>query len=165
MRRPVLSRARGLRIAAAIAIGLTAGAIGYWTGAGSGTATTTLDNPQELSLTPGTPGNQVWPGASSDVATVASNPNPYTVQISSISLDTDQGTGGFAVDAGHSGCDPSTLGFTTQNNGGSGWTVPAMVDATPGSLSIAMPDALAMGASAADACQGADFTIYLVAVV
>jgi hypothetical protein len=165
MMRAVRSHARGLTVAAAIVAGLIAGAVGYWTGAGAGSAATTLDNPQALTLVPGNPSTQVSPGAGSDVATVVSNPNPYQVQISSISLDTGQGTGGFGVDGPHSGCDLATLGFTTQTNGGSGWTVPAMVDATPGSLSISMAGALTMGTGASDACQGGSFTVHLTAVV
>jgi hypothetical protein len=52
----------------------------------------------------------------------------------------------------------SALGFTTQTNGGAGWTVPA---GSPGSLSIAMPGALTMTAGASNACQGATFTVHL----
>jgi hypothetical protein len=156
---------KALLIAATIVLGLTAGAAGYWTGSGSGTATTTLPNPQALTMSPGTPATLISPGGTAAVAAIVSNPNPYTVQISSISLDTAQGTGGFAVDGSHSGCGLSTLGFTTQTNGGSGWTVPAKVGATPGSLTISMSGALTMGSGAADACQGASFTVYLSAVV
>jgi hypothetical protein len=152
-------------VAAAILVVLVAVALAYWTGAGSGAGTTTLDNPQALTLSPGTPSTNVSPGASAAVATVASNPNLYTVHITSISLDTAQGTGGFAVDGGHSGCVLSTLGFTTQTNGGSGWTVPAKVGSTNGSLSIQMTSALTMSAGAADACQGASFTVHLAAAV
>jgi hypothetical protein len=165
MSRLTSGRALGLILAAAIVFALVAAALSYWTAPGSGTATTTLPDPQALTLSPGTPGTQVSPGASAAVAAVASNPNPYQVQISSISLDTGQGTGGFGVDVGHSGCGLSTLGFSTQTNGGSGWTVPAKVGATPGSLSIAMPGSLTMGVGASDACQGATFTVYLAAVV
>ena len=31
------------------------------------------------------------------------NPNPASVRVGSLSLDTSQGTGGFAVDGAHSG--------------------------------------------------------------
>jgi len=164
--KPVIRiRARGVAIAATILIAFAASAIGYWSGAGSGSASTTLANPQVLTLSPGSPSTQVSPGATAAVATVASNPNPYTVQISSIALDTGQGTGGFAVDGGHSGCGLGTLGFPTQTNGGGGWTVPAKVGGTPGSLSIPMAGALTMSAGAADACQGATFTVYLAAAI
>ena len=92
--------------------------------------------------------------------TVVSNPNPYPVEISSISLDVGQGSSGFDVDAGHAGCVPM-LDFTAQTNGGDGWTVPAKAGSTPGALSIEMPDALTMGLGASNDCQGAAFTVYL----
>lgn len=78
-------------------------------------------------------------------------------------LDTSQGTGGLAVDTSHSGCGLATLSFTTQTNGGVGWTIPAKVGAVDGTLPITLANALAMSTSAANACQGASFTVYLVA--
>ena len=144
-----------------LAVCLIAGAIGYWSAVGAGIATTTADNPESLVLNEGSPETQISPGRSAGVAALATNPNPYEVRISSISLDAGRGTGGFEVDPGHAGCDPAVLSFSPQNNGGGGWTVPAMEGSTPGSLVIEMPDALAMSSSAADACQGAALTVYL----
>jgi hypothetical protein len=60
------------------------------------------------------------------------------------------------VDAAHPGCVVSTLSFTTQTNGGAGWTVPGN-----GSLPLTLASALSMSTSAANACQGATFTVYL----
>ena len=48
-------------------------------------------------------------------------------------------------------------------NGSSGWDVPAKVGAVNGTLLVTLSNALSMAASAADACQGATFTVYLVA--
>jgi hypothetical protein len=164
MRGFAFRRSKGLIVATAIFIALVAAAIPYWTGGGSGTASATLDNPQVITLSAGTPSDEASPGETAEVAAVATNPNPYTVHISSISLDTARGTGGFDVDAGHSGCNVSALSFATQTNGGVGWTVPARVGMTNGSLSIAMNGSLTMSVGAANACQGASFTVYLVAV-
>jgi hypothetical protein len=162
------SRTRILAIVAIASIaaiaGIAAGAFGYWTGAGSGTGTTTLQTSQALALSPGTPSTQISPGRIGGVATVASNPNPYPVKISAISLDAGQGSSGFGVDAGHSGCVPM-FDFTVQTNGGDGWTVPAKAGSTPGELLIEMPAALSMGTGASNACQGAAFTVHLVGVV
>lgn len=163
MIRGIRPPARLLKIAAPIALALCAVAVAYWTGTGTGSATTTLGNPLAVTLSPGTPDTQLSPDAAAAVATVASNPNPYPVHINSISLDTAQGTSGFGVDAGHPDCDLSTLEFQSPVNGSPGWTVPAMVGSTPGSLSIEM-DGLTMSADASNACQGANFTVYLVAV-
>jgi hypothetical protein len=82
----------------------------------------------------------------------------------SFALDPSQGTGGFSVDAGHAGCAVATLTFTTQTNGGAGWTVPGRIGAVDGTLAVTLTQALAMGSSAEAACQGASFTIYLMAV-
>jgi hypothetical protein len=163
MIRAIRHPARVLKIAAPIALVICAAAVAYWSAAGTGTAQTTLDNPQAVTLSAGTPGVQLAPNVAASVATVASNPNPYAVQINSISLDTAEGTNGFGVDAGHAGCDLSTLSFATPKNGGQGWTVPPKVGSTPGSLPIDMEQILTMSASASDACQGASFTVYLVA--
>jgi hypothetical protein len=91
------------------------------------------------------------------------NPNRSPVRIGSLSLNTSQGTGGFAVDAGHAGCSVAVLSFTTQTNLGTGWTVPGKVGAVNGSLSITLTAALAMSTAAANACQGATFTVFLAA--
>ena len=90
-----------------------------------------------------------------------SNPNTFPVQVPSLVLDTTQGSGGFAVDGAHSGCGLGTLSFTTQTNGGAGWTVPARVGVTNGQLALSLTGAVAMSLTAADACQGAAFTVFV----
>jgi hypothetical protein len=55
------------------------------------------------------------------------------------------------------------LSFTTQTNGGAGWTVPGKIGTVNGTLSITVMNALAMGVGAANACQGASLTSYLAA--
>jgi hypothetical protein len=137
----------------------------YWGGSGggggSGTATTTL----AVTLTPATPATTLYPGGQADVVLTVSNPNASAVHIGSLALDTGQGTGGFAVDALHSACAVTTLSFTTQANGGTGWTVPAKAGAVDGTLAVTLTNALAMGLDAANACQGASATVYLAAVL
>ena len=58
--------------------------------------------------------------------------------------------------AAHSGCVLATLSFTTQTNGGAGWTV-----AGGQALAVTLANALSMTTCAANACQGATFTVYL----
>jgi hypothetical protein len=58
-------------------------------------------------------------------------------------------------------CDTSALHYTTQDNGGAGWNVPAKVGATEGTLDLTLADALSMDVDAANACQGATFTVSL----
>ncbi len=150
-----------LLAAAAVAIGGAAGA--YWGGAGSGSGSGTTVTATAVTLSPGTPAASLYPGEQTSVELTVSNPNPSVVRIGSLALDTGEGVDGFAADAEHAGCDVSALGFTTQTNGGAGWDVPARQGGTDGILAVTLSDALTMGVDAADACQGASFTVYLAA--
>jgi hypothetical protein len=143
---------------AVLVLGVVGSAAAYWSaagGTGSGAATTAA-GAQSVSLTPATPSAELYPGGQAAVRLTIANPNAGAVRIGSLVLDTDQGSGGFAVDGAHSGCAVSTLTFTTQTNGGVGWNVPG-----GDSLAVTLPNALAMGPDAAQACQGATFTVYL----
>jgi hypothetical protein len=86
------------------------------------------------------------------------NSNSVPVTLGSLALDTTQGSGGFAVDAGHAACSVGSLRFTTQL---AGWTVPAKVGSTDGTLNVVLPDAVTMLVDAPDACQGVQISIYL----
>jgi hypothetical protein len=163
MTRPTRNGIRTLLLAATVAFGLSSGAVAYWMSTGSGNATTVLASPDQLTLSPGTPEAQLQPGDFAGVAAVATNSNPYFVQIDSLVLDTSAGTGGFDVDAGHGGCDPSVLHLAPQNNGGTGWRVPPRVGSTNGTQTIDLTAALSMDSGAASACQGASFTVHLMA--
>lgn len=137
-------------------------ALAYWGGTGNGTGTSATGDIVPVTLTVGTPPANLRPGATAHVVLTATNTNDTAVRINSLSLDTASGTGGFAVDAGHSGCDVAVLSFSTQTNGGSGWMIPARVGLVNGTLGITLPNAIGMSTSAANACQGATFTVYLV---
>jgi hypothetical protein len=152
-------------VAALSILALPAGglAYGYWHSSGTGTGSGTTATTVALTLSAGTPSAALYPGGNAGVALTATNTNPAIIHINTLSLNTAQGTGGFSVDAGHSGCSVSALSFTAQSNGGSGWNVPARVGATNGTLAVTLSNALSMAASAADACQGATFTVYLAA--
>ena len=132
------------------------GALAYTTATGSGTASAQVAGaPSAVTLSAGTPSSALYPGGSGDVALQISNPNTGSVHLPSLVLDTTQGTNGFAADFSHSGCDLSTLSFTTQDNGGAGFDVPA------GSSTLDLANAISMSTSAVSACQGASFTVYL----
>lgn len=156
---------RGTLVALAVAATLVVGgaARAVWTANGGGTGGAGTDALQPVVLSSGTPATPLFPGGQTAVAVTVTNPNLASATIGSIALDTSQGSGGFAVDAGHSGCALATLSFTTQTNGGAGWALPPRVGAVDGTLAISLPNALSMSTSAANACQGATFTIYLVA--
>jgi hypothetical protein len=89
------------------------------------------------------------------------NPNSAPVRFAALTLDTGQGAGGYAVDPGHSGCALAAIVYSTQSNGGAGWTVPGKAGATDGTLAVTLVNALSMAPDAVNACQGAGFTAFL----
>ncbi len=157
---------RAITLAAVAVLAVLAGgsASAYWTstGAGSGAAAIATST-DELTLTPATPTAQLAPGATANVVLTISNSNTFPVHIGTLSLDTGHGTGGFDVDGDHLGCALTALSFTTQTNGGSGWTVGSKAAGVDGSLAVTLTNSLTMAANAASACQNASFIVYLVA--
>lgn len=131
-------------------------AAAYWSITGGGSATAATGSTSALTLTPAAPTAELFPGGQASVVLTVTNPNPGPVRVGSLALDTSQGTGGFAVDGGHSGCGLAPLSFVTQTNGGAGWTVPGS-----GMLSVTLTNALSLGTGADNACQGATFSVYL----
>lgn len=131
-------------------------AVAYFLGFGSGSGSATAGTPQPVKLSPATAAAQLHPGGQADVRLTIANANAATVRVESLALDTTQGSGGFAVDTGHATCGLSTLAFATQTNAGAGWTVPGN-----GSLAVTLTGPLSMTTAAANACQGASFTVFL----
>jgi hypothetical protein len=142
-------------------LSITSTAVAYWTTGGGGNGSGTSGTSLAITLGPGTPTSQLYPDGRGDVAVAVSNPNSFRVHIGSLSLDASRGTAGFRVDAGHAACSTAPLSFTSQTNGGAGWTVPPKVGSTNGSLSLDLANAVAMTSSAANGCQGATFVVYL----
>lgn len=134
-------------------------ALAFWTAKGQGVGAVSTGTTTSITLTPGTPAALLVPGGVTDVVLVASNPDSSPVTITSFSLDVSQGVAGYGVDGDHNTCDTSSLQFSPQTS--SGWTVPGRSGAVDGSLPITLASALTMSADAANACQGATFTIYL----
>lgn len=163
MRRLRSTRLAGVAVCVAITFAAASTAFAYWTTTGGGSGSGTTGTTQLITLSPGIPTAPLYPGGQGDVAVTVDNPNPFRVHIGSLSLSTGQGTAGYQVDAGHAGCATSALSFTTQSNGGAGWSVPPKVGSTDGSLSLDLASALTMTAGAANACQGATFNVYLTA--
>ena len=144
-----------------VTVGGAGVAYAYWTAGGAGTGFGSAGTTVPITLSAGTPTASLLPGGQTSVVLTMTNPNTARVKVSSLALDTTQGTGGFGVDAGHAGCTLSTLSFTTQTNGGAGWTIAGKVGATNGTLAVTLTNSLSMSLSAVNACQGATFTVYV----
>jgi hypothetical protein len=150
----------GIGVVLLLTAGVTASAV--WGGAGRGLGGGRTGTAVPVTLSPGTPAGDLRPGGRTDVLLTVTNPNPFSVRLGAFALDPGQGQAGFAVDSGHPGCGVSELSYVRQTNGGVGWTVPARGGTIDGTLAVRLPDALAMSLSAANACQGARITAYLV---
>ena len=97
-------------IAAAV---LAGGAAAFWLVLGNGSTGSQAGTASAVTLTPATTSTPLFPGGTADVAVSIVNGNPSRIFVGSLLLDTGQGTNGFAVDAGHSGCNLAALGYTT----------------------------------------------------
>ncbi|WP_140425516.1 hypothetical protein [Cryobacterium sp. N21] len=146
-------------------IAMSLGGVAYslWSASGRGNGTAAAGTTLPVTLRYATPAATLYPGSATTVVLRATNPNDFVTHIGSISLDTSRGSSAIVADSAHSACATSALSYSVQTNGTAGWNVPAQANAVPGSLAISLPNALAMSAGAASACQGASFTVYLVA--
>jgi hypothetical protein len=148
---------RGRLIAAALTlVGLCAAGLVYaaWTATGGGSgyakatsaqALTTVDVSASTTAT-------LYPGADGDVLIRIMNPNPYPVEVTSVT-----GNGPIAADAGHSTCGsdaghPTGVTFTDQT----GQSINVGASA---STQTTLTDAAHMSSASDDSCQGATFTI------
>ena len=146
-----------LALLVVLVVGAATTAWGYFSAAGSGSgAGASGATAASLVLTAASPTSAVHPGGQASVAVTVTNPNSAEVRLASLVLDTARGAGGFTVDAAHASCSTASLSFAAQSNGGTGWTL-----AGNGSTTLHLGDALGMGTGAADACQGASFTVHL----
>jgi hypothetical protein len=136
---------------AAVLVGLGAGAAyAYFTATGSGAGSAGAGSLQTVTIdaTTGSPTTPLLPGQTGDVALQVSNPNGFPVTLVAAS-----GSGAVTVDSEHSGCDPSVVTFTNQT--GLSTTIPA--DTT--GYQVYLDGAASMSTAAANACQGATFSI------
>jgi hypothetical protein len=162
--RDARSAQRALVLGSTVALALVAAggpASAFWSTHGQGSGSAATEALVDVSLSPGAPEAQLYPGGSSDVVVAFTNTNAATVHIGSLALDADQGAGGFSADAGHAACDLSALTFTTATNSLAGWAVPGADGGTAGTGTATLSGALSMGLDAADECQGAIVTVHL----
>jgi hypothetical protein len=145
-----------IAIVAITAAVVTGAAAAYWIALGNGSNASQVGTVAALTINPGTTNTPLYPGGTADVALSILNSNPGAIFVGSLLLDASQGTNGFAVDGSHSGCNLAALSYTTQNNGGAGWSATGSAT-TP----IDLPGAVALSTAAVSACQGAQLTVYL----
>ena len=125
----------------------TSGSGSVYAKAGTAQAIGTLDASASTSGT-------LYPGATGETVLKVSNPNSFPVRVTAVALN---GTNAdISADSGHAAC-TSAVTFS----GASGLTidVPAKTGGTNGSVQTTLPNTVTMSNSAADACQGATFTI------
>ena len=164
MRRRFQSRRVKLLAAFVVALCLAGGAFAYWTSTGSGSGSATVGNAQAVTITAGvTPTTALYPGTTGDVTVHITNPNLFSVHIGTLAIDPSQPTNGFS--ASPAGCNftgTPALSFTAQTSGGLGWTVPKHTT-SDGVLDLDLTGSIQMNTNAVNACQGATFTVFLVA--
>ncbi|WP_336922463.1 hypothetical protein [Aquipuribacter sp. SD81] len=144
--RAAVGRARGTRarrraslVAWVVALALpAAAAAALWTVGGAGVGGGRATTAQDLVVTPGTAGAQLFPGGSGDVVFAVSNPNPFPVRVTGVTLGAVTGQGA---------CGASN--FTT-----SAGTVAPVTLAAGASGDVTVVGGLTMVAAAGDACQG-----------
>lgn len=137
-------------------------AAAYWTAPGTGSGTAAAGNvTASVTLSPGTPADTLYPGAHGDIVLTATNANTAQVVLPSLVLDTAHASGGIEVGTTFPDCPSSSFTYTTQSNGGTGFTVPGRGGGVDGQASLTLTQALAMSVHAPDACQGATVTVYL----
>lgn len=152
MRSERIVRALGATGAAALAVGgmLALGvASASWRADGGGSGYARASTAAALSTLDASASTtaQLYPGGSGDVIVLLSNPNPFPLDVDSIS-----GDGTITSDRGAT-CDAST-GVSFSDGSGLGLVVPA-----EDTLEVNLDGAASMDGSSADACQGAIFTI------
>ena len=152
-RRDPAWRAGGFRALAVVtgsvaAVALVSGtAAAYWTSSGSGTGSAAAGT---ISLTANASvgSSLLYPGGSVAISVAVTNPaDSATLNVTGVSATS------VTADSGHSGCDTSAVTYQRST------ALPVSVVA--GGSPVDVDGSLAMAADAADACQGATFSVTL----
>ncbi|MFF2344718.1 hypothetical protein [Pseudarthrobacter sp. NPDC058119] len=157
------TRSRGLKAAALAGVLVTAGAgtaYAFWSGTGAGSGSAAAGTMQAVTVdalvASDNPKAALYPGGSADVVLRLTNPNPYSVQVYSVT-----GNGPARADAAHPGCTTTGVRFT----GTAAPLTPATSVAANSSALITLPGAATMDTTSLAACQGATFSIPVTAEV
>jgi hypothetical protein len=123
-----------------------------WLTSGSGSGYAKAGTAQDLTTVGASASTSatLYPGATGDAVVRISNPNPFPVRVTSVSLN---GTAAdIAPDTGHPSCSPTGVSFTDQT--GLSIDVPAESAAT-----ATLTGSVSMSNASANGCQGATFEI------
>ncbi|MDQ0673975.1 hypothetical protein QFZ36_001536 [Pseudarthrobacter siccitolerans] len=146
---------RGLKAAALAASLIAAGAgtaYAYWSSAGAGSGSAAAGTMQPITVDALVAGDSpqatLVPGGTADVVLQLNNPNPYAVQVYTISPN-----GPATADTAHPGCTTTGVTFT----GTAAPLTPATFVAANSSTLLTLPGSAAMDTTSLAACQGATF--------
>ncbi|MFN2617239.1 MAG: hypothetical protein ABR581_08965 [Thermoleophilaceae bacterium] len=145
-------------MAVTAAVGLIAGFVyAAWTTNGSGSAYSKAGTASALSTVDVSASTtaSLYPGVTGDVLIKVSNPNPYPVRVTGVSLNGTNAS--IAADGSHSGCTTTGVSFTDQSS--LTIDVPAKSGGVDGQTQATLTGAAAMSNASLNACQGAIFTI------
>jgi hypothetical protein len=149
----------------AAAAGVTAvglgGMIAYaaWTTSGSGSGTVSARSASALVVADGHVSNTLYPNGTADLVVTVNNPNAYNVNVTSIvqgALASGSATTA-AISDNAGGCTASTVTYTPPA-GGVNFVVGAGATYT-----VTLHNVISMSNGAEDACQGATFTVPVIA--
>lgn len=162
----ITTQARNIQSAKAAALAgllIAAGAgtaHAYWTAAGAGDGSAAAGTMQAVTvdaLVAGdNPREALIPGGSADVVLRLTNPNPYPVQVYSVTAN-----GPATADAAHPGCTTTGVSFT----GTAAPLEPATYVAADTTILLTLPGTAVMDTSSLAACQGATFSLPVTAEV
>ena len=157
------TRSRGFRAAALAGLLVTAGAgtaYAFWSGTGAGSGSAAAGTMQAVTVdalvASDNPKAALYPGGSADIVLRLTNPNPYSVQVYSVT-----GNGPVTADTAHPGCTTTGVSFT----GTAAPLTPATYVAANSSALITLPGAATMDTTSLAACQGATFSVPVTAEV
>ncbi|UUL77430.1 hypothetical protein NG819_08195 [Pseudarthrobacter sp. Fe7] len=156
-------RGRGIKAAALAGLVATAGAgtaYAYWTGTGGGSGSAAAGTMQTVTVDALVASDNLKtlliPGGSADVVLRLTNPNPYPVQVYSVTAN-----GPATADATHPACTTTGVSF----RGTAAPLSPATYVSANSSALITLPGAAAMDTTSLAACQGATFSLPVTAEV
>ena len=133
-------------VVATLALVGTGIAFAAWTSTGTGNGSADATSATDLTVTVGN-ASGLYPTGSKTATFTVTNPNPYDVKLTGADAATN-----FDVDAGHSGCNLSSLSSAAQT----------LTDVIPaGGTSSSHTVTVSMDNTANDFCQGADFSFDL----